>query len=716
MTLKVRRPSQKSTYQTANSLSKRPIKGAGKKGVTSSSLLRATRGRQGATYNTYKKAIFASGSALCFFSLGNIYSMKRLSALDGTINNLRGPFPAPDQNPQKDGQLDILVYETDGPLEIQKKYEQNERKLSEVHPHLQLLTAGKDQPGIKLHQLGANTAYSGFSVKWDWVANYLMQSAIEDHEIVAVSDNRDVLINIDSKADTPKAIKDFKDYVAKISDENKGAVLISGEEGCCVGALTYAKPGDYFDENGQRTNRACNSGEGGCQWKYVKKAQSGNRDLVEKDLHVYARPWMAFQEAIGRSKVRSLAGEDALGADSIKTFFLNMGLLAGRKRDIIAFIKALDLKPHEDDQAVATDYFFRFPEKIVIDYVGRAFGNNDWKSEAGCKFHHKNEDKGQLYHQNTQKTPLFLHYPGLSSNPEHIKCLYHNAEQLGHSLEGLSIADLSKENLADTQTKQKIAVVKSSISKKELLEDLDFNVARCGAFKCFFQSKDKKTGWLLANDRDPGEKGLRFKDMPPLLSSTWQAGWELAKKLEDQYNIRHFMMEPPVIIDDSGADPHKKSHLMKRIEKKADSLVSFSEPILAQKIRVAPSDAIELKTFNGHFKSKDKKNHHDDMFKLRSLLEKVPKNKLASFTRHFSSDIDVIFDILKDYPLFAEDFQIMVDPFGRVYHIDFDGHFNYFWWSPTEPGDLKSKVMVEHVRHYLHYWKSFVRDYASQYG
>ena len=330
--------------------------------------------------------------------------------------------------------LNLLIYETDGPKQIQAKLDSKSRKPSEVHPHFRLLQTAKELPGIRVRHLGENSIFAGFSTKWQWVMEELKSRDIRDDDPVVVADNRDVLINLHTASTDLTPIRRFKDKINQVSDDHQGAPMVSGEPGCCVGSLTFAQPGGYINRVGQRTGRACPSGQGDCQWKYVSEARAAGKILEEKDLHVYARPWMSFQEVIAQDTIAKLSGKDAIGADKMDSFYLNMGLIAGRKRDLIAFIEALDLNPEEDDQAVATDYYFRFPRKIVVDVTGDVFGNNDWKSEEGCKFHNLTDDSSQLIQEDTARLPLFLHYPGFNSRPEHKKCLERNAQQLGHDL------------------------------------------------------------------------------------------------------------------------------------------------------------------------------------------------------------------------------------------------------------------------------------------
>jgi hypothetical protein len=217
---------------------------------------------------------------------------------------------------------------------------------------------------------------------------------LADDDVVVVGDNRDILLNLEKGRDNSVPVQAFKDYVRSISQHNQGAILISAEEGCCVGALTFAKPGDFFDAQGHRTDRACPSGRADCQWKYVTHAMAGETEFNKSDLDAYARPWISFQQAIAREGIAHLPPSDKPEDGPVKTVILNMGLLAGTRKDLIAFINALDLEPYEDDQAVATDYFYRFPERVVLDYMGVGFGNNDWQSSDGCKFTRKDEVSG----------------------------------------------------------------------------------------------------------------------------------------------------------------------------------------------------------------------------------------------------------------------------------------------------------------------------------
>jgi hypothetical protein len=74
----------------------------------------------------------------------------------------------------------------------------------------------------------------------------------------------------------------------------------------------------------------------------------------------------------------------------------------------------MQIEESEDDQAVFTDLFLSFPDRIVLDYDQQIFGNARWTKkldEGGCPFK-KGMFSDGLYHVETLFTPLVLHTPG----------------------------------------------------------------------------------------------------------------------------------------------------------------------------------------------------------------------------------------------------------------------------------------------------------------
>jgi hypothetical protein len=175
---------------------------------------------------------------------------------------------------------------------------------------------------------------------------------------------------------------------------------MSAEASCCVAAMSLAKPGDYFDENGHRMNLACPSGTDGCMWG--------------GDIHKL--PWEKFQEDLARN----ITGKD------VPDVYLNAGLVGGTVRNLLNLISFANMAESEDDQAVFTDLMYRRPDMIVLDYAQEMFGNNRWwlgMAGDGCVY--RKTHTGQLAHIETGTTPFALHTAG-----KFFKCFSWMANQL----------------------------------------------------------------------------------------------------------------------------------------------------------------------------------------------------------------------------------------------------------------------------------------------
>ena len=337
--------------------------------------------------------------------LGIISGLTTLSMLMSygyKSNHLSSPNLTPVENSPNlrsgNAKLHVMVYETGKPA-----VDQSSKDFISKAEHL---------PGFVVHRIGQGVQHQGFGTKWPLVRMVLDNMSVEnmpDDTIIVISDNRDVVPNMMKGSSSTQPVQEFLNKFQHLTKGLSGAVVVSAEEGCCVGALTYIKPGDLFNRTtGERTMRACPSGEEGCTWNGEEKLQ----------------PWTSFMSVIGRSRTEN---------PDLKNFNLNMGLVAGTKKDILKLIDQLDLGPSEDDQAVATDYFFNFPNLVVLDYNSELFGNNKWyEGMDGCLYT-KEGDASKLVHRDTGAAPLFLHTSGLGSNPKFTECLDRFSHDLGYS-------------------------------------------------------------------------------------------------------------------------------------------------------------------------------------------------------------------------------------------------------------------------------------------
>lgn len=282
--------------------------------------------------------------------------------------------------------LHLLIYETDA-------------------EHVTILEEqAANIPGITAIVVGHGSTFQGFGSKYEAIVPALRE--LDADVLVVMSDSRDVLINHQwiSQEDGAKGSatsgQEFLQAFEAVTAHSPSAIVVSAEAQCCVSALTYAVPGDYFDEEGKRKGRACASGSASCLW-------NGDDKVI---------PWENFMNDLALSK--AVKGKDT---------YLNAGLIAGKAGDLLRVIETADIEVHEDDQAVLTDYMYRHPYELILDYNQLLFGNNRHE-EHGCVFQDETKDK-RLIHRETGATPMFIHSPG-----GYISCHESLASRLGVKL------------------------------------------------------------------------------------------------------------------------------------------------------------------------------------------------------------------------------------------------------------------------------------------
>ena len=262
-------------------------------------------------------------------------------------------------------------------------------------------------PGIHLTTFGQGTQFRGFGSKYSSVLPLLEN--FHPRALVVISDGRDVLINAGSRAN--EALEAFKGVFLALTFGSPEAVVVSAEASCCVSALTYAKPGDYFDRStSQRNKHACSSGEAGCLW-------AGDK---------FKLPWVSSMQVLAKSRTRT----------EVEHAYLNAGLVAGRAEDLRDLFQALQMEDYEDDQAVMTDFMISHPDSIVLDYAQEMFGNNKWgHGVEGCVFSNVSSNGERLMHKKTGVMPLFVHSPG-----KNFECHDNLARKLGDHPDDAAVA------------------------------------------------------------------------------------------------------------------------------------------------------------------------------------------------------------------------------------------------------------------------------------
>jgi hypothetical protein len=199
------------------------------------------------------------------------------------------------------------------------------------------------------------------------------------------------------------------------------------------------------------------------------------------------------------------------------------------------------------------------------------------------------------------------------------------------------------------------------------LQDFDFTQpAPCGKFKCFFQSKrHKDVGYLV------GE------------SIMWRMkkGWNYAQHLQDEYHIKHFMLEPPkhfkkgknVFVEQmnrlayrvGGGEVEDYKPFCAATDHPNAS--SSCDDLVIQKVQKVPNTTFFVGCGGGVGK---KMNSTLAEWKSSSWFTTVQDKTV--FVDQLNLEIQSLSKLMEQEPLFLYDFQLFLDRNGSLYHLDFD--------------------------------------------
>jgi hypothetical protein len=213
--------------------------------------------------------------------------------------------------------------------------------------------------------------------------------------LVVISDGDGVSLNshLRSLSQFYKMLTQFRANLESMTGDSVGAVVVSTESQGMAAALTHVQPGDLFSSsstNSRRKKRACQSGrDPTCLYE-------ANDDKST------AAQWKSFLEdrALKHSSTKS------------KAIYLDASMIAGKAGDLIRILETLDIGPDEDDRAVWTDFIYRHPKKVVLDYEQKLFGkdfdgvHHQTRTNRDCPFWKEEDD---LWPGHTETAPLFVH-------------------------------------------------------------------------------------------------------------------------------------------------------------------------------------------------------------------------------------------------------------------------------------------------------------------
>ena len=125
------------------------------------------------------------------------------------------------------------------------------------------------------------------------------------------------------------------------------AILVSVSNECCSTAMRHMVPGALFSSDGRRLGRTCRAKE--CDTMPISTDTSTSWTDTMKQ-HSNKNGWSQSDD-----------------------IHLDGTFIAGTAKNVLTLIEELDVLPWEDDRAVLSDFMYRFPNRVVLDYEQNVF-------------------------------------------------------------------------------------------------------------------------------------------------------------------------------------------------------------------------------------------------------------------------------------------------------------------------------------------------------
>lgn len=174
-------------------------------------------------------------------------------------------------------------------------------------------------------------------------------------------------------------------------------------------------------------------------------------------------------------------------------------------------------------------------------------------------------------------------------------------------------------------------------------EDMDYHQSGlCGGRKCFFLSEvDQSRGYLIENavfeDIDGYDEAVR--------------AYEYAKMLEEEHGIRHFNAGAPFTEE---TPPYFKDHLWGPYK----DFYKGAETLIVQPSMTAPEGSVVIRCYEERV--------------LFGRLEYILEDMDPAAKANLAKELEETIPIVAAHPELIQDFQLMIDAQGRIYHLDFD--------------------------------------------
>lgn len=229
--------------------------------------------------------------------------------------------------------------------------------------------------------VGKGQKWLGFGTKF---IEYLrVLKTLDPNRVVVLSDSTDVLVNGD-----PTRFMD--NYLRVSAYEGHNRIVSSTEMACCVLPMQYIAPGQMVSKTGG-------------------KLQSPIHDVSRRPDASITAQWTS---AMAQEKIKQGYEGNNLHFD-----YLNSGMIVGRAKDLVQMFEFVKATGNEDDQALFTEYFLLFPDRVMLDYNNVLFSNayawSGFDSLEGCFFKLETSGENNRQFMNTKSKT----YPTLIQTP-----------------------------------------------------------------------------------------------------------------------------------------------------------------------------------------------------------------------------------------------------------------------------------------------------------
>lgn len=259
-----------------------------------------------------------------------------------------------------------------------------------------------------------NYIVCGINTKWDgWYGRYKtyieLLETIPSEQLLFVTDSRDVLVN-DSSVEF---VKKYNILTEKYNDKQKNKIIFGTEIGCCVNQMWHYSPGEVFTNKNENIDNIKNRIANKIISENNHNITNENNDRInienlldkieieenkseynndstfslKRNNKIYPNgkeyPWEhwikwnnVFKEKFIESNIKYKLNINDNKYPIIK---LNFGMMVGSNQSILKMLKLFDMRPGEDDQHLASEFFYSRPEMVILDYTQILLSNTGYK-------------------------------------------------------------------------------------------------------------------------------------------------------------------------------------------------------------------------------------------------------------------------------------------------------------------------------------------------